>query len=205
MSRLLRYLEHGLAAIGLLYVVVSSSPAIDASILRVLSGAWNDPRGDILIVLGSDQLDDMIGESSYWRSVYATLVWREHEFRELVISGGGKSGAAPVARQMKDFLVCQGVPDSSIQIETQSSTTRENAVNTARLLAGRPGRKILLSSDYHALRAYRAFRKAGADVVPSPFPDSTKRISSWRGRWPVFLDLCVEISKIGYYSARGWI
>jgi uncharacterized SAM-binding protein YcdF (DUF218 family) len=54
-------------------------------------------------------------------------------------------------------------------------------------------------------RAYRAFRKAGLDVEPRPVPESAKRINSWTLRWPVFLDLCVEMLKSAYYQARGWL
>jgi uncharacterized SAM-binding protein YcdF (DUF218 family) len=204
-SRFFRYILHALTALGFAFVAVSIAPAIDSSILRILSGHWNDPKGDVLIVLGSDTVGGMIGESSYWRSVYGTWVWRQGGFREIVISGGAQNDTTPVAKPMKDFLVCQGVPESVVQVETESTSTHENAINTARLLKDTPGRKILLLSDYHAFRAYRAFRKAGLEVVPSPFPDHTKRISFWWKRWPVFIELSIEISKIGYYAARGWI
>jgi uncharacterized SAM-binding protein YcdF (DUF218 family) len=205
MGFLFRWMGRGFALLGLLYVAVSVVPGIDASIIRVLSGAWNEPKGDILIVLGGDTLDDMIGESSYWRSVYAARVWRERTFRQLVISGGGKAGAAAPAIQMKTFVVCAGVPEPVVRTETDSTSTRENALYTARLLKDVPGRKVLLASDYHAFRAYRCFRKAGLDVVPSPFPDALKRVGVWRKRWPQFIDLWIEIAKIGYYKTRGWI
>ena len=205
MALLIRWLVRALAALGLLYVVVSAAPAIDVGIIRVLSGAWNEPKGDVLIVLGGDVVEDMIGPSSYWRSIYASRVWREQKFRELVISGGAKPGATAPAPLMKDFVVCEGIPAQSVRTETNSISTRENALYTSRLLQDVPGRKVLLTSDYHAFRAYRSFRKAGLDVVPSPFPDALKNVSLWRRRWPLFLELCIEIGKIGYYEARGWI
>ena len=64
---------------------------------------------------------------------------------------------------------------------------------------------MLLTSDYHMFRAHRAFKKAGLEVLPKPFPDARKRASEWTGRWPAFLDLVEETLKIGYYYARGWI
>jgi len=205
MRLLIRWTVRALATLGLLYVAVSAVAGIDGGIIRILSGAWNEPKGDTLIVLGADTIDDMIGESSYWRSVYAVRVWRERSFREVVISGGAGPGLTPAAIQMKGFLVCQGVPEASIRTETASTSTRENALFTARLLKDVPGRKVLLVSDYHAFRAYRCFRKAGLDVTPSPFPDALKRVGVWWKRWPAFIDLCIETGKIGYYQARGWI
>jgi len=97
------------------------------------------------------------------------------------------------------------VPAQAIQIETQSRSTRENALYVKALLAGVPGRKVLLTSDYHMFRAHRAFKKAGLEVVPRPYPDAGKRASGWTGRWPAFLDLVRETIKIGYYYAHGWI
>jgi uncharacterized SAM-binding protein YcdF (DUF218 family) len=188
-----------LALIGLLFVVVSSTPLV-IWWGGVLGGDWSTPRGEIMIVLGgSDIGPGVLGTNSYWRSVYATRFYQEGGIREIVISGSS------VAPAMKDYLVSHGVPGGIIRTEDASHSTRENAVNTARLLAGVPGRKLLVTSDYHMYRAARTFRKAGLDILQRPFPDVRKRGSTWMGRWPAFLDLVVESAKIGYYSARGWI
>jgi uncharacterized SAM-binding protein YcdF (DUF218 family) len=106
---------------------------------------------------------------------------------------------------MRAFMVSQGIPASAISVEGDSHSTRENALKSKALLENRPGRKVLLTSDYHMFRAARVFRKAGIDIVPRPLPDAAKQIGAWRNRWPVFLGLCVETVKIGYYFARGWI
>ncbi len=171
----------------------------------VLAGPWQDPDGDVLIVLGGSLLENgVMGPSSYWRSTYAVLAWREGTFRRVVVSGGGPTGHS-IAEPMRDFLECRGVPREAIQIETRARNTRENAVYVAELLTGAPGRKVLLTSDYHMFRAHRAFEKAGLEVLPRPFPDARKRASGWTGRWPAFLDLLGETIRIGYYYARGWI
>jgi uncharacterized SAM-binding protein YcdF (DUF218 family) len=110
-----------------------------------------------------------------------------------------------VAEAMRDFLECHGVPREAIRLETRSNSTRENALYTKELLAGVPGRKVLLTSEYHMFRAHGAFRRVGLEVLPRPYPDVRKRAASWIGRWPAFLDLVVETVKIGYYRPRGWI
>ena len=194
----------GLGGLGLLVVLVTATPLVSWW-AGILAGPWEDPNGDVLIVLGGSLLGDgLMGQSSYWRSVYALRAWQEGKFHRIVISGGGPEGHS-VARAMGDFLEHHGVPRTTIEIETQSKSTHENALRVAELLAGVPGRKVLLTSDYHVLRAHRAFKKVGLDVLPRPFPDARKRASGWAGRWPVFLDLVEETIKIGYYRARGWI
>jgi len=194
---------YSLAALGLLVVLVTVTPLTPWWAAR-LAGPWTDPKGDTLIVVGGSSLGNgMIGDSSYWRAIYGARRYREGGFREVVVTGGGEEG--PIAIPIADYLVSQGVPRDRIRLETTSRTTRENALNLTALLAGAPGRKFLLTSDYHMYRAYRTFRKAGLDVEPAPFPDAGKRGSSWQGRWPAFLDLVVESAKILYYRVRGWI
>jgi uncharacterized SAM-binding protein YcdF (DUF218 family) len=191
------------AGVGLLLVLVTVTPIVSWW-AGALAGPWEDPNGDVLIVLGGSLLEKgLMGQSSYWRSVYALRAWRQGSFQRVVISGGPAdySTAAP----MRDFLAAHGVPREAIQIETQSRSTHENALQVAELLARVPGRKILLTSDYHMFRAHHAFKKAGLDVLPRPFPDVRKRAIGWAGRWPAFLDLVLETIKIGYYQARGWI
>src|SRR5438445_426314 len=84
---MLKYASRALIAIGLLYVVVSASPVTDWW-ARGLSGAWNDPKGDVLIVLGGDYLgDSTIGLHSYWRTGYAARAWRAGGIRQVLVSG----------------------------------------------------------------------------------------------------------------------
>ncbi len=201
---LFRWLKRILACLGLWLVVVTILP-IDRLWLNAITGPWNDPKGDILIVLGADSLPDMIGLSSYWRSVYAARVWKEGGFSRIVVSGGRTAGGVVIAEQMREFLVFRGVPAAAVLLETQSKSTRENALYTAKLLSGTAGRKVLLTSDYHMYRAYRTLRKAGLEVEPRPIPDAAKRIDGWMHRWDVFLELSTEAVKSLYYYARGWM
>jgi uncharacterized SAM-binding protein YcdF (DUF218 family) len=199
-----RYLVRLLAIIGFLFVFVTVTP-IDRWWLARLAGPWNDPTGEVLIVPGADSVRDIIGLSTYWRIVYAVRVWRAGGFRDVVVCGGSSDGEIPIAERMRDFLVSQGIPTAAIHVENSSGSTRENALNSKAILDKLPGRKILLTSDYHMVRAYRTFRKAGIDVQPRPIPDAAKQINSWVNRWPAFLSLFVETGKMGYYFARGWI
>ena len=204
MKKAARFVFQILAVIGLLFVVVTFTP-LDGWWANYLAGPWNDPKGEVLVVLGSDTVKDSIGLSSYWRSVYAVRVWKQGGFRTVVVSGGSNGSQPSIAEQMRDFMVSQGIPAAAIRVETESHSTRENALKSKPLLDQLGGKKVLLTSDYHMFRAYRAFRKAGIDVEPNPFPDSLKQAASWETRWPAFLGLCTEEAKIAYYLVRGWI
>jgi uncharacterized SAM-binding protein YcdF (DUF218 family) len=192
------------AALGLLVVVVTVTPLVSWW-ARLLGGPWDDPGGDVLVVLGGSVLEDgFLGEGSYWRSVYAVRAWRDGGFSQVLLSGGG-GRSTPIVEPIRNFLQCHGVPASAIHMEARSRSTRENALYSKEVLAGLAGRKVLLTSDYHMFRAQRAFRKVGVDVAPRPYGDMLKRGSTWRGRWPAFLSLIGETVKIVYYFARGWI
>jgi uncharacterized SAM-binding protein YcdF (DUF218 family) len=194
-----RLLVRLLAALGLLLLVVTFTPLVPWY-ARALSGIWDEPQGEVLIVLGAGTIDGAtLAPGSYWRAVYAERTWRGGGFRELLVSG------KDVAPLMRTFLLCQGVPAGAIQLEENSTSTRENALEAARRLASTPGRKVLVTSDYHMFRARRAFAKAGLAVRACPFPDVIKSSNSLAARWTGFLTLTQETAKIVYYKARGWI
>jgi len=170
---------------------------------RKLAGPWNDPTGDVLIVLAGSGLEDgVLGASSYWRAVYAVRAYRQSPYQQVVVSGGGPTHPGMA---MRDFIVCQGVPADRVVVDDRATSTRENALYVQQLLAKTPGRKVLLTSDYHMYRAQRAFTKAGLATLPHPFPDAIKRSSMLAERWPILFELCIETAKSAYSYVRGWI
>ncbi len=192
-----------LASLGALLLIVTYTPLVPAWASR-LSLHWTPPQGDVLIVLAGSGADgQMLGYSSYLRSKYALLTYTTGGFHTIVISGGGYPVATSAV--MREFLACSGLAGVNILTEEASTSTRENALASAAILRALPGRKVLLTSDYHMFRAMRAFAKAGIEVTPQPFPDIIKRSTNRAERWPAFFELLKESAKIGYYYARGWI
>lgn len=186
--------------LGLCWLLVTLTP-VTKWYAAALAGAWYDPDGDVLIVLGADTpTDDFIGLASYWRCIYAVRFWRKSNFRSVVISGG-----MGIGESMKRLLQFEGVPPDQIVVDDRAFSTRENALFTAPLLARMPGRKVLVTSDFHTYRSVRVFRKLGIEVTPRFFPYALKRSNARLDRWPVFLDLCTETVKIVDYRLRGWI
>jgi uncharacterized SAM-binding protein YcdF (DUF218 family) len=197
--RLFRALVTALACLGFLMALVTVAPP--RWYASVLAGPWPVPHGEVLIVLGGDVNDNgVLGETSYWRSVFGVTAWRNGSWRQVILSGELNTTAP-----MRDFLVSQGVPASAIAIEGRSKTTRENALNTAQFLRNIPGPYVLLTSDYHMFRAHRAFTKAGLTVTPAPFSDVLKAFHDPVRRWTGFITLVSETGKIAWYWVRGWI
>ncbi|HEY6847564.1 MAG TPA: YdcF family protein [Terracidiphilus sp.] len=187
-----------LAAVGLITVLVITTPLVRWW-AHSYSGPIRQPDGNVLILLSaaSDNAGG-ISYSSYWRARQAVSAWQTGNFKKIVITGGGGPGIV-------NFLAACGIPRDRMVAEWQSNSTRENAINTARLVQGMPGRKVLLTSDFHIYRAIRVFRKAGMDVAPMPAPDVLHATEHWNGRFQAFEMMVVETAKIVYYRARGWM
>lgn len=73
---------------------------------------------------------------------------------------------------MADYLVAHGVPEDAIAVEAEARTTRENLVNSVRLARerGLGGALVVVTNDYHALRAAVLSRrlKLDAQVLGAP-------------------------------------
>jgi uncharacterized SAM-binding protein YcdF (DUF218 family) len=131
-----------------------------------------------------------------------------------VISSGGAVSAAPGApttgAMMEEMLVRLGVPSSRILVESESRTTREEAVLVAPMLRLiHPDHVILVTSDIHMRRALGAFRSANVIATPAIARDP------YMGGWETWglpttqglaftADVLHEIVGLGYYAARGW-
>jgi uncharacterized SAM-binding protein YcdF (DUF218 family) len=191
-------LSRVLAAIGLITVLVIATPVVSWW-ARAYAGPIERPTGDVLILLCAAG-DDMggISYSSYWRAREAIFAWQTGGFKKIVISGGGGPGTL-------NFLLSEGIPREVIVAEWQSRSTRENGIETARLIQAMPGKKILLTSDFHMYRALRVFRKLGIEVAPMAVPDVLHSTEHWNGRFSAFETMAEESIKIAYYSERGWI
>lgn len=201
-STIVRRCRDALAVVGLLVLVVSSTPMVFWW-ARALAGPWTDPDGATLIVLTADSASDgFIGNSSYLRANYVVRAYETDNFERVLVTGDLAASTA-----MARFIEASGVPHDRIVLETESHSTRDSALNTAALLAGDAEAKnlVLLTSDFHMWRSARAFRRAGVMFDPRPIPDGLKRASRWQGRWGVFQDLVMESVKIVYYWAKGWI
>lgn len=195
---LVRWIYRLLAIFGLLTLLVISTPLVSWW-ARAYAGSIDQPRGRVLILLSAASDDaNGISYSSYWRARMAVLAWKKGGFRTVVISGRTGPG-------ILNFLVAEGVPRNAIITESRSTSTRENALYTAGLIQHMPGKKVLLTSDFHTYRAIRVFCKAGVVATPEAVPDVLHAAEHWTGRFSAFETMLIETAKIAYYRFRGWI
>ena len=112
-----------------------------------------------------------------------------------------------------DLLEEWGIPQSAIIFEGNSRNTRENAVETSRLLKNRQlNRVLLVTSAFHMPRALATFRGVGIHAIPSASSISAELAQPTLLNWIPSLDglgtmQSVVHEKIGIYiyRMRGWL
>lgn len=91
---------------------------------------------------------------------------KKGNIKKILISGGSGSILKPDHKEaaiLKKYLLDIGIPDSVISIENESKNTRENAVNTKKILEEKKIKSpfLLVTSAFHMKRAKACFEKVG--------------------------------------------
>lgn len=186
-------------AFTVLYCVISFTPIVTWTIIK-MEPDWYDGPADVLVVLGGSMLvsdpgaPPIAGQSTYIRSIYAAWIFHQHPVPKVIVTGAFREAEA-----MRSILISQGVDQNRIEMEEDATTTYENALYVKKLLGDRVPSITLVTSDYHAARALRTFRKLGMHAHAVPVPDLLKSAGSFRGRWPAALEVSTELVKAGYY------
>lgn len=126
----------------------------------------------------------------------------------LMLQGGLREGDV-----LKDYLVALGFPKEKILAERNSRNTRENAVESLKIIQGKKLKSVVLvTSAFHMPRSVRCFQKVGLEVIPFPvdfkaadhstFPESFFPSSQGIGD---FATAIREIVGLAAYKVSGYI
>lgn len=140
--------------------------------------AAEPPAADAIVVLGGcaepalpPRTGVEIGDSGD-RLLRAAELFRLGKAPIVLVAGGRVPWSdlgGSEAEDMRVLLESLGVPEASIVEEDRSRNTRENVVQTQRVLAERGVRRILLvTSALHMPRAMALFKRTGLEVTPVP-------------------------------------
>lgn len=158
---------------------------------RVVAGGMirTAPEAENVIVLGmalenGEPSRDLIG-----RLDTAEKYLNGHPGARLILTGGNPDEAGLTeAGVMRRILLDRGVPEDRLILEDQAESTRDNFINTARLI-GADGPVALITSSYHMDRALRMARDAGfRDCQRLPAPSDPVTYAS-NVLWEVILDI----------------
>lgn len=159
-----------LAGIGLVLLVWI------ASFAAVLIWEQNDQARPVsaIVVLGAAQYVGRPSPVLRARLDHAVDLWRRKLAPVIIVTGGtGRGDTTSEAAVSRRYAIRQGVPASSILMETKGRTTSESMDGVASLMAQRERRDVLLVSDpFHMLRLTILARRHGLIPYASPTPTS---------------------------------
>jgi len=172
----------GLAMAGVIWIWLWATPVFSDWVRRSLEDDFPPselaslPDADAVVVLGgavesavTPRLFPDLNDSAD-RVWHAARLFHAGKAPLVIVSGGRMPwhpDDGPEAEAMLTFLSDLGVPAERVLLEGRSSNTRENAVETRRLLEDREIDHVLLvTSALHMRRAEATFRAAGVAVVP---------------------------------------
>lgn len=126
----------------------------------------NPQEADVIIVLGAAVWPDGPSPALLERLALAETLYREGYAPAVITTGGiGNFNPTPEGRAAREVLIARGLPENCVYEETTSRNTRENLEGALSIMQ-RYGwhRAIIVTHDFHLLRAIREARKLGMEV-----------------------------------------
>lgn len=146
-------------------------------------GDHTEPRAaEVIIVLGARVYPDHLSTALRERLDTAIQLYRQGLAAQVIVSGGqGADEPTTEAMAMRDYLVRHGVAAPAVHLEERSFNTLQNLQNSREIM-GELGftRAILVTSDYHVLRASLIARRLGLSVTAAAAPLPVDRGLRWR-------------------------
>lgn len=131
---------------------------------------------DVAIVLGGfsnydAELNMVQFHSASDRLTEGIRFYKTGKAKKIMITSGSGQIMRPDEKEalyIKEFLISIGIPEKDLIIESESKNTKENAVNSAKILNEKytNGNFVLITSAFHMPRAKGCFKKVGISVTP---------------------------------------
>ena len=113
------------------------------------------------------------------RLIYTLQLYNQGIIKNIFISGGNGNlfnNNYKESETIKDFLIQNKIDSNDVIIENQSRNTKENAINSAKLL-DKKNEYILITSAIHMKRSILCFENEGLKIIPFSV-DNTMSYSS---------------------------
>ncbi|TGA98501.1 YdcF family protein [Sporolactobacillus shoreae] len=191
-NRRLFFLTGGFA----LLLYLSFIPLTGILLVHPLENSYKPPahpNGDVIVMLGGGATlgtPDMNGEGQLSGDAANRLMTAFRLYREtglpVIVSGGKVYPDSGVEADIaKRELIALGMPANKVIVENKSITTRQNAINTKKILVRfHYVRPVLVTSAFHMPRAVRNFSQIGIRVGPYPTDYlASKKLSLYPGQF----------------------
>ena len=133
---------------------------------------------DAIVVLGG-------GASTGRRAIHAAALYHAGYAEVVICTGAAVPGdLTSEAERCARAARRQGVPAGAILLEENSRSTEENAIEVAAMVRARGwDRVVVVSDNYHLLRAHWMFAREGLTAFTSPAQVTVGRLA-WREWFP---------------------
>lgn len=129
-------------------------------------------KGDVILVLGSGLNKDKISATLKYRLDTALEAHQQQPDIPIIVSGGkGNRETITEAKAMYDYLVEHGVSKQQIIKEEQSTDTYENFIFSKQILPHKDAKVLVITNNFHMLRAMILAQKTGLNAYRYPSPD----------------------------------
>jgi len=171
---LLRRLLLGSGALVVAYFGITFVQVWRASVDRSV-----DPA-QAIVVLGAAQYDGRPSPVLRARLDHAIELYREAVAPLIVVTGGRRPGDRfTEASASASYLIRAGIPETSLRLESQGTSSWESLAAAARFLRNEGITDVVLvSSPYHALRTERIAAEVGLHGQASPSRESAGFVRS---------------------------
>lgn len=160
-----------LAAGGAVVLAVLFTPVSDWIINPLLVRADRTQTDAIVLLTAWASGDGVLNDPGLRRTTEAARLYHANVADVVVVSGRNRSESGPTASVMAQLLIEMRVAPEAIVLETLSTTTRESAVNVARMARQHGWNSVTVVSDAIDMRRVLAsFRREG--VVARPGADA---------------------------------
>ncbi|GGC66161.1 YdcF family protein [Hoyosella rhizosphaerae] len=162
-----------------------------------------------IVILGSGLLNGEVPPLLRRRLDRALQVWKapQNDERPLLIPSGGQGPDEPRPEgvAMAEYLLSKGVPEQLIAVEDQARNTHENVKLSQRIIVerGKPGPTVIVTSNYHGLRAALIAREVGISAEVAGAHTATYFLPSAILR--EFIAILVCRSKINVIALAGFV
>ena len=128
-------------------------------------------QADIIIVLGAGtERDGAATDGTIRRVEHGAVLYQKGLAPYILCTGGFVSNPRKSeASACRDVLLVTGVPENAILMEENSNSTEENAIEARKVMQERQfATAVLVTDNFHILRAEMLFHIQGITVYPSP-------------------------------------
>ena len=186
---------------GLFFRLVKIFLLLSVLLALVAAVAWFYPEKFLCVDSGPVSADVIVvlGGGVHERPLRAAELFRQHAAPRILVSGVGDDWSN------RDLLLKQGVPREVIEMEDDSTTTRENALFSIKLLRAQHVHSVILVTTwYHARRALKTFEHFAPEIK---FYSRPSYYAFDRADWPKpgnFRRMRLEFLKLpGYWLRYG--